>query len=208
MSILDVTAALLGLVILAAVAWWGWRFIRLRTQRGGWFWQRAILRMRAVVTPGPRGDVIRTRVRLHDNVAQTHRVVRHRAAVTGMSAEVRALLPSLEQLAAGLDDQLRLWQSEPNRKLVADALPPLRDRAETLIAQAVALRMNAIPLIEEADRRSRIAAEEELRRQLNGVEARRVETARLAESSTIQRESLPPTPSHSYFVRKNPAMRR
>jgi hypothetical protein len=115
MSILVVSAALLGLAIVAVLAWWGWRFIRLRTQRGGWFWQRAMLRMRAVVTPGPRGDAMRIRLRLHDNVAQTYRVLSHRAALTGASAEVRALLPRLKHVAAGLDDQLRLWQTEPNR---------------------------------------------------------------------------------------------
>ena len=148
--------------------------------------------MRAMVTPGPRGDVMRIRLRLHDNVAQTNRVVSHRAAVTGMSAEVRALLPSLKQVASGLDDQLRLWQTEPNRALVVEAFPPLRDRAETLIAQAEALRMRAIPHIEEADRLSRGVAEEALRRQLPGVEARGVEPVRLARSSPAPPESITP----------------
>jgi hypothetical protein len=130
---------------------------------------------------------------LHDNMAQTHRVLSRRAAVVGMSAEARALLPSLKQLARGLDDQLRLYQTEPNRTLVAEALPHLHDRAETLIAQAVAVRARALPLIEEADRRFRVAAEEELRRQLKGVGTPGVEAARLAGSSTVQPESLPPT---------------
>jgi hypothetical protein len=193
MSILDVMGALLGLVILAVLAWWGWRVIQLRTRRGSWFWQRAILRIRAVVTPGPRGDVIRMRLRLQDNVAQTRRVVNHRDAVTGMSAEMRDVLPSLKQLAAGVDDQLRLWQTEPIRALVADALPPLLGRAEMLIAQAVELRMRAIALIEEADRRSRTAAEEELRCQLKGAETHGVEPARLAATNTVQGDSRPPT---------------
>jgi hypothetical protein len=55
------------------------------------------------------------------------------------------------------------------------------------------LRMSVIPLIEEADRQSRVAAEDELRRQLHEVEARRVEPIRLAESSPVQRESPPPS---------------
>lgn len=193
MSILDMAAAILGLVILAVLAWWGWRFIRRRTRRVAWFWQRAILRIRAVVTIGPRGDVMRMRLRLHDNVTQTQRVVSHRDAVTGMSAEMREVLPSLKQLAAGVDDQLRLWQTEPIRALVADALPPLLGRAEMLIAQAVEVRMRAIALIEEADRRSRTAAEEELRCQLNGVETHGVEPARLAATTTVQGASRPLT---------------
>jgi hypothetical protein len=187
MSIPVVTTTLVGLLMVGAVAWWGWRFLRLR--------QRGMLRLRAMLTPGLRGDVMRVRIRLHDNVTQTHRVLRHPAAVSGMPAETRALLTSLKQLAAGLDDQLRLWQTEPDRALVAGAFPPLRDRAETLIAQAVALRLRAIPHIEETDRLSRMAAEEELRRQLTSMEAERVAPARLAASSAVQRGQPPPTSS-------------
>jgi hypothetical protein len=83
----------------------------------------------------------------------------------------------------GLDAQRRLWQTEPDRALVLDSLPELRERAETIVAQAVSLRTSALPLIDEADRRSRAAAEDELRNQLRALDARPLATHRLGSTS-------------------------
>jgi hypothetical protein len=176
-------AAAGGLVVLLAVGglvWWSWRSVTRRIQRGRWFWQRGVLRVSAVVLPmGPRREIARMRLSLHDNVAQTQRVLNHRAAVGGLPRNLRGLLPQLEQVAAGLDAQLRLWQTEPDLTLVRGALPALLERGDTIIAHAVTLRASALPLIDEADRLSRVAAEDDLRSQLEGLDAGLVATARL-----------------------------
>ncbi len=182
-AIASAVGGLVGLVVVAGLAWWAWTSMRRRTERGEWFWQRAILRVKALVVPGPRGDVVRIRLAVHDNVSQTQRVLSHRPRAQCVPGELRDLLPRLKQVAAGLDDQLRLWQTEPNRRLVLDALPGLRERADTVVAQAVSLRATAMPHIEEADRLSRIAAEEELRSQLHGLDARVVDAPKLSGSS-------------------------
>jgi hypothetical protein len=186
-----VVGTLVGLLALAGVAWWCWRHIDRRVQRGRWWWQRGVLRVRAVVLPiGPRREIVRMRLAVHDNVAQTQRVLRHRAAIDGMPRAQRDLLPRLEHVAAGLDAQLRLWQTEPDRTLVLGALPALRERGDAIIAHAVSLRVNALPLIDEADRLSRAAAEDDLRDQLTGLDARPLAIRRLHAPSSAVHDSV------------------
>jgi hypothetical protein len=111
------------------------------------------------------------RLALHDNLAQTQRVLSHRATTAGMPSEPGDLLPQLENLAAGLDEQLKLWETEPDLTLVLDALPELRLRGETIISHAVTLRGIALRFMDESERLARTVAEEDLRDQLAGLEA-------------------------------------
>lgn len=164
--------ALIAVLVVGGVAWWSWRRVKRRYMRARWLWERGSLRVRALVTPlGPRREIARMRLAVQDNLAQTQRVLSHQAATEGMPGGLRDLLPRLAHLATGLDEQLRLWQTEPDQTLVLEALPELRQRGDTIISHAVTLRVNALRFIDEADRLTRTAAEEDLRDQLSGLEA-------------------------------------
>ena len=164
--------ALVALLLIGGLAWWSWRRIKRRVRRAQSLWARGVLRVRATVLPrGSRREIVRMRLAIHDNLAQTQRVLGHRAALDGMPGALSDLLPRLEHLAIGLDEQLRLWETEPDPTLVLDALPELRHRGDTIISHAVSLRATALRLIDEADRLTRTATEEEFRDPVTGLEA-------------------------------------
>jgi hypothetical protein len=189
--------ALVALLLIGGLAWWAWRRVKRRVRRAQWLWERGLLRARATVLPrGPRREIVRMRLAIQDNLAQTQRVLSHRAAVDGMPGGVSDLLPRLEHLATGLDEQLRLWETEPDLTLVLDALPELRRRGDTIISHAVTLRATALRRIDEADRLTRSAAEEDLRNQLMGLEAGLGAIRRLPAPQASQIESPPPGSAH------------
>lgn len=169
-SVGTVAGGAVGLLVLAGAAWWSWRFIKSRVNRGQWRWERAVLRVRALLLPtGPRREIVRMRLALHDNLAQTQRVLRQPGARDSVPGHLRDLLPPLERLAADLDRELRLWQTEPHAGLVLDAMPELRERRHTLIGQAVAVRTSALQVIRDADRLTRGATEEYLQNRVEGL---------------------------------------
>jgi hypothetical protein len=181
---LTVAGGIVGLLVVGGIVWWSWRFVKRRVNRGHWLWQRALLRVRAVVLPiGPRREIVSMRLALHDNLAQTQRVLRLRAARDAIPRSLTDLLPPLERLIAGLDAELQLWQTEPDAALVLDAVPELRDRGHTLIEQAVAVRTGALRALDDADRLTRRPAEEELRDQLEGSHGKALPIPRLQASS-------------------------
>ncbi|MDQ6847290.1 MAG: hypothetical protein M3019_06870 [Candidatus Dormibacteraeota bacterium] len=185
LSVGAVAGGVVGLLVLAAAAWWSWRFMKRRINRGQWRWERTVLRARALVMPtGPRREIVKMRLAVHDNVAQTQRVLRQPGAKGSVPASIRELLPPMERLAAGLDGQLRLWQTEPNIELVLEALPELRERGRTLIGQALGMRTSALQVIQDADRLARGPAEEFLQRR---VEALNLE---VPASSQLRRSGL------------------
>ncbi len=170
LSVSTVVGGVAGLLVLAGAAWWSWRYIKRRINRGQWRWERAGLRVRALFLPsGPRREIVRLRLTLHDNLAQTQRVLRQPGAREAVPASLRDLLPPLERLAADLDRELRLWQTEPHGGLVLEAMPELRERGHTLIGQAVAVRTSALPVIRETDRLNRGATEEHLKGRVDGL---------------------------------------
>jgi hypothetical protein len=189
--------ALVALLLIGGLAWWSWRRVRRRVRRAQWLWERGILRVRATVLPhGPRREIVRMRLAIQDNLAQTQRVLSHRAALDGMPDALSDMLPRLERLAAGLDEQLRLWETEPDPALVLEALPELRDRGDTIISHAVTLRATALRFIDEADRLTRATAEASLRDQLNGLEAGLSAIRRLPSPHSSQVEPKPPGSAH------------
>lgn len=144
--------------------------MKRRINRGQWRWERTVLRVRALVIPsGPRREIVKMRLAVHDNLAQTQRVLRQPGAKDAVPASVRELLPPLERLAAGLDRELRLWQTEPNVDLVLDALPELRERGRTLIGQALGMLTNALQVIHQGDRLARGPAEEFLQTRVDAL---------------------------------------
>ncbi len=189
--------ALTVILVLAGLAWWTWRRVKRRVMHGRLVWERGVLRVRAAVLPrGPRREIIRMRLALQDNLAQTQRVLSHRVAADGMPGALSDLLPRLEHLATGLDEQLRLWQTEPDLTLVLDALPELRQRGDAIISHAVTLRATALRYIDDADRLTRTTAEDDLRDQLAGLEAGLTAIRRLPAPGASQSEPSPPGPVH------------
>jgi hypothetical protein len=169
-SVGTVAGGVVGLFVLAGTAWWSWGFIKRRVNRGQWRWERAGLRLRALVLPtGPRREIVKMRLAVHDNLAQTQRVLRQPGARDAVPASLRELLPPLERLAAGLDGQLRLWQTEPNVNLVLEALPELRERGHTLIGQALAVRTSALQVLQDADHLARGSAEDFLQTRVEAL---------------------------------------
>jgi hypothetical protein len=84
-----VTADLsIGLVVVAAAVWWCRRYIKSQVRRGRGLWERGVLRVLAVVLR-PRRDIVRMRLALHDSLAQTRRVLSHRAAGDGLPSDVK-----------------------------------------------------------------------------------------------------------------------
>ena len=88
-----------------------------------------------------------------------------------MPGSLTELLPRLTRLARGLDGQLGLWEKEPDPALLETALPALRQRVDAVVAHAIAIRASASEFMAEADRPSREAAEQDIRRQLAGLDA-------------------------------------
>lgn len=165
-----VVAGVVTPLVVGGVAWWSWRYAKRGVNRGQWRLERAGLRLRSVVLPmGSRREIVKMRLALHDNLAQTQRVLRQPVARDAVPGSTRDLLPPLERLAAGLDGQLRLWQSEPDAALVLDALPELRERCRTLIGQALAVRTSALQALHDTDPLARGAAEEHLRSRVEGL---------------------------------------
>lgn len=167
-----VVGVLVVLLVLGGLTWWSWRRLERRVARARGSWGRGVLRVSGIVLPrGPRREIVRMRLAILDNLTQTQRVLSHRAAVEGMPRAASDLLARLEHLGSGLDEQLRLWETEPDHTLVLEALPELHQRVDTIIRHAVTLRGTALRFIDEADRLTRTTAEEDLRDQLAGLEA-------------------------------------
>jgi len=187
------TGVLLAILLVALLVWRSRRGAARRIQLGRWGWQRVGLRVRAVLLPfGPRRDTVRMRLAVHDGVAQTRRVLRPRAASDGMPRALMELLPHLESLAAALDSQLRLWQTEPDRALALAEVPALLGRGHTIIAQALTLRASALPLIDEAERVARAGAEDDLRQRLDGLHDGTVPASRLVGAPHRTAQSMKP----------------
>jgi len=189
---------LVVLLVLAGLVWWLWRRVKRRVRRGQLLWESGVLRARAAITPiGPRREIRRMRLALQDNLAQTQRVLGSRAASVGMPGGLSEMLPRLQHLAAGLDAQLRLWETEPDSTLMLEALPDLRQRGDTIISHVVSLRATALQCIDEADRLTRTAAEEDVRNQLSGLEAGLAAIRQLRAPPVPRSESALPGSGHS-----------
>jgi hypothetical protein len=165
-------AAVVAVVAGVALAWWVHRLVQRELRRGRIWWQRATLRVRAAVAPpGTRREVARLRLELDENLRQTERLLRHRVAAHSLPGALTVLLPRLDMLAADLDERLALWETEPDLALLHEALPALRERVGSLVAQSVRVRSSALRFIDESDSLTRRAAESDLRTQLDGLDA-------------------------------------
>jgi len=92
----------------------------------------ALLVQEKTSPPGPRRSLMHLRVRLGDAVTSA------RAAVTviqthgSVQGELASLVRRIDRVAAPLDAQLRLMQSEPDMRLLYEMLQPARARVEEI----------------------------------------------------------------------------
>lgn len=83
----------------------------------------ATLRTRARFTSGPRGRVLRLRVRLDETLASGKAAVELAARGDGPRGELPALFRRIEHEGESLDLQLRLMESETDAAVLAEQLP-------------------------------------------------------------------------------------
>lgn len=132
-----VIAVLVLAVALILTGWLAWR----RVRRSGRLDQGMSQLRAAALPPGPRREIAALRVRLHDHMAQTQRVV-----ATAPDGPARELLGQLRPAAGELDARLRLLESEPDQAYLAQILPMVREPVERLCTNASTLRQTALDL--------------------------------------------------------------
>lgn len=92
-------------------------------------WNRTTLAVREKCTvPGPRRDLVQLRLRLGDAVASARQSVAVIAAHGGVQGELMALVRRLDLVAASLDTQLHLMQSETNGPILRELIAPAHAR--------------------------------------------------------------------------------
>ncbi|NUO42154.1 MAG: hypothetical protein HOV82_08955, partial [Streptomyces sp.] len=101
------------------------------------------LRAKSMVQPGPAGEVAQLRLRLRTSMRATQDAL-HAGAVEDESLkESLALFQRLSAHGHELDAELRRLESEPDRATLAERLPALRERTETITRSADSLRWAA-----------------------------------------------------------------
>ncbi|WP_353827882.1 hypothetical protein [Agromyces sp. SYSU T0242] len=90
------------------------------------------LRVRAKVASGPRGRVLRLRVRLADAIESGRAAVQVAASGPGPRGEFDRLFGRIELEAAALDRQLHLMESEAERGALERDLPAAAGRVDRL----------------------------------------------------------------------------
>ncbi|MBM7505806.1 hypothetical protein ACFPER_01735 [Agromyces aurantiacus] len=90
----------------------------------------AVLRTRARVATGPRGKVLRLRVRLRETLESGRAAVALAASGTAPRGELSRLFRRIEHEGEALDLQLRLMESEPDAAVLAEELPAAGRRVD------------------------------------------------------------------------------
>ncbi|GAA4066169.1 hypothetical protein [Agromyces indicus] len=92
------------------------------------------LRTRARFTTGPRGQVLRLRVRLADSLASGRAAVELAAQGAGPRGELDRLHRRIAQEGDALDRQLRFMESETDAAALARDLPVAEGRVDQLVS--------------------------------------------------------------------------
>jgi len=101
------------------------------------------LRAKSMVQPGPAGEVAQLRLRLRTSMRATQDALHAGAAEDESLKESLALFQRLSAHGHELDAELRRLESEPDRATLAERLPALRERTETITRSADSLRWAA-----------------------------------------------------------------
>ncbi|MDQ2783629.1 MAG: hypothetical protein M3Y58_01355 [Chloroflexota bacterium] len=94
----------------------------------------ALLWQEKTSPPGPRRSLMQLRVRLADAVTSARAAVSIIQAHGSVQGELASLVRRIDRVAAPLDAQLRLLQTEPDLRLLYELLQPARARVEEIEA--------------------------------------------------------------------------
>jgi len=101
------------------------------------------LRAKSMVQPGPAGEVAQLRLKLRTSMRATQDALHAGVAEDESLRESLALFERLSAHGHELDGELRRLESEPDRATLAERLPALRERTETITRSADSLRWAA-----------------------------------------------------------------
>ncbi|WP_228046710.1 hypothetical protein [Streptomyces justiciae] len=101
------------------------------------------LRAKSMVQPGPAGEVAQLRLKLRTSMRATQDALHAGVAEDESLKESLALFERLSAHGHELDGELRRLESEPDRATLAERLPALRERTETITRSADSLRWAA-----------------------------------------------------------------
>ena len=101
------------------------------------------LRAKSMVQPGPAGEVAQLRLKLRTSMRATQDALHAGVAEDESLKESLALFERLSAHGHELDAELRRLESEPDRATLAERLPALRERTETITRSADSLRWAA-----------------------------------------------------------------
>ncbi|MFF5492389.1 hypothetical protein [Streptomyces aquilus] len=101
------------------------------------------LRAKSMVQPGPAGEVAQLRLKLRTSMRATQDALHAGVAEDESLKESLALFERLSAHGHELDVELRRLESEPDRATLAERLPALRERTETITRSADSLRWAA-----------------------------------------------------------------
>ncbi|SNX58386.1 hypothetical protein SAMN06272735_2877 [Streptomyces sp. TLI_55] len=101
------------------------------------------LRAKSIVQPGPAGEVAQLRLKLRTSMRATQDALHAGVAEDESLKESLALFERLSAHGHELDAELRRLESEPDRATLAERLPALRERTETITRSADSLRWAA-----------------------------------------------------------------
>ncbi len=94
--------------------------------------RRALVMQEKTTASGPRRGLFQLRVRLGDAIGSAKEAVKVLQTHGGVQGELASLVRRLDQVAATLDAQLRLMQSEPDMRLLNEMIAPARARVEEI----------------------------------------------------------------------------
>lgn len=136
---------LLAMIPLAAILLGRAAYRRIRRDPR---WDRtALLMQEKTSAPGPKRAVAQLRRRLHESMTSARQAIVVLEAHGAVQGELASLVRRLDQIAATVDAQLRLMQSEPNPAMLRQLLLPVRDRVMEIEDLVQQIRMAAYAAI-------------------------------------------------------------
>jgi len=142
------------------------------------------LRAKSFVQPGPAGEVAQLRLKLRTSMRATQDALAAGVTEDESLKESLALFERLSAHGHELDGELRRLESEPDRAMLTQRLPALRERTERIVHSADSLRWAARD-------RARRFAEDDLETLSTQID---VEAGALRHWTTEEPPSTPPPP--------------
>lgn len=136
-DIVTVIVALLGVmviifVLVPTVIFLLARSVYRRVRRDPRVNRAALLIQEKTSPPGPRRGLMHLRLRLNNAVTSARSAVAAIQTHGSVQGELASLVRRIDGVAAPLDAQLRLMQTEPDMRLLSEMLAPARARVEEI----------------------------------------------------------------------------